>query len=154
MNDTNLSAELAACAGLARELAATMYQASDAGKFRIVPDDLCDRILAALTASEAQPAQPALREALQAHHEWHLASEPDADGAGGAEAYCDSALFDRTVAALAAPVTEPRQCCVEERERWPDHFIFNWFNERDPDEMRACLEAREKAATAIRGETP
>jgi hypothetical protein len=50
-------------AELARELSLTMYQGSDAGKFRIVPDDLCDRILSAL--AEARAREDAWREALE-----------------------------------------------------------------------------------------
>lgn len=64
---------------------------------------LPDRIDAALAATPSPDASNAddVVEALRAHHEWHLGQEEADDGTGGAEAYADSALCDRTVRALS-----------------------------------------------------
>lgn len=112
-----------------------------------VPISLAGRILTALTTNPAAPAD-GLREAA-------LAMLPKNFGLTNRNIRDDFVVpLECTMGdlrRLAAALSEARSCCEAERERWPDDFIFDWFNERDPDEMRACLEAREKAATAIRG---
>ena len=83
----------------------TMEQAAEKGLNKVLaPYE--DRI-ASLEAGNAR-----LREALEAHHNWHLSvDEPDSyavpDGRGGwiglnrAEEYADSALYEQTLTALA-----------------------------------------------------
>lgn len=57
---------------------------------------------AAADLQEGRPMDDQLREALRAHHEWHLGhSDADEHGIIPAEAYCESKLCDQTLAALS-----------------------------------------------------